>query len=241
MNTIFISDLHLSQESTHRTKLFINFLETNYEKIDKLYILGDFFNYWVGDDIHLEQFKPVIRALNTFNTPRKRTFIMHGNRDFLYGDQFFIQTKSSFIPDPYFIKQHDKKIMLTHGDLLFDKSLIYQIYRRTCITLSKLNIIKSIFLSLPKTFRISIANKLRQKSQTFNKNRMFDHDNKDFLHTIIKNNSDILIHGHTHNPCVQILRQNKELTQRYTLGDWEEYGNMLIITDDSSPKLTYFS
>ena len=130
MYRVFISDLHLFPNCCSNSKILIRYLKENHNVIDELYILGDLFNYWVGDDIHMNEYHDIINAIAYFNKDKQRTFLLYGNRDFLFGNEFFEKSKIVLIDDPFFIDLNDKKAILTHGDLLFDKSFTYQIYRR---------------------------------------------------------------------------------------------------------------
>ncbi len=240
MSTVFISDLHLSLQETKTSEIFIKFLQENHHTIETLYILGDFFNYWIGDDLQLKSFENIINALHKFNSPKSRTLIMYGNRDFLYGESFFNKTNSKYIPDPYFITLDNKKIMLTHGDLMFDRTFTYQLYRRTCLFFNKSNLIRNTFFKCSRSFRERIAKKLRSHSQSYSHHKQFEVDGNGFLKTLYKNKVDILIHGHTHIPCIQLLLKDDLLIERYTMSDWHDFGNALTYKQHKW-QLTYFN
>ena len=239
MSISFISDLHLSSNSKKTSILFIKYLKENHTTLEKLYILGDFFNYWVGDDMHLDSFTDVINALYEFNKPVSRTYIMYGNRDFLFGKNFFDKTNSELIPDPYFMTLDNKKIMLTHGDLLFDKTLSYQVFRRTCLLLNKSEFIRNAFFKFSIKFRENIAKKLRSYSKNTNYNRIVNFDDNSFIKNLKKHNVDVLIHGHTHIPCIQLLPSEDTFITRYTLSDWHDYINCLEYSEKYQFKLFY--
>ncbi|NQY44187.1 MAG: UDP-2,3-diacylglucosamine diphosphatase [Legionellales bacterium] len=240
MSIFFIADLHLSPNHCENSEIFTKFLLKYSNEIEKLYILGDFTNYWVGDDIHLDEYKTVIQALNKFNSPTPRTFLMYGNRDFLYGEKFYNETKIKFIDDPHFLTINNKKIMLSHGDLLFDKTIKYQIFRRSCLFLNKFNLVKNIFFRLSKKIRIKLANHLRKANSEYQHFTIDIQDNTKFIKKMSNCKVDILIHGHTHIPSIQLIRNNSTYITRYTLSDWHGFGNILKIQDGHSIEVLYF-
>lgn len=242
MHRVFISDLHLYPNMCENSKLLENFLNKNHNTIDELYILGDLFNFWIGDDVHLDEYKDIIKILYEFNKPNKRTFLMYGNRDFLFGKEFFAKTNITWINDPYFLSIHSNKIMLTHGDLIFDKSALYQIYRRTCLFLNSSSVIRKMFFRLPKNIRKKIANILRGEQSDYKHFQLDLNNAEDFIEKLSKQDVDIFIHGHTHVPTIQLLQLNRKCIYRYTLSDWHEGTGCIIEATDNEPlRMRYFS
>lgn len=236
MRKVFISDLHLLPNMCENSHVLQNFLL--HEQIDELYILGDLFDYWIGDDVHLNEYHEIIQTFAKFNTPTSKTFMLYGNRDFLFGEDFFKLSKIQLISDPYYISYHNQKIMLTHGDLIFDTSITYQIFRRSCLWLNKHRFFKQAFLSLSKRLRTKIANKLRG-----NKNH-YQHfelpDNVDVTKVMSNKNADIMIHGHTHVPTIQLIHYQNKYLKRYTLSDWHGKGCAVIIEYKQPTRMVYF-
>ncbi len=240
MLTAFISDLHLSPNYCENSKIFTKFLLEHTDTIEKLYILGDFTNYWVGDDIHINEYSTIIKSIHDFNSPTPRTFLMHGNRDFLYGTEFFNKTKIQLIDDPFYTTINNKKALLTHGDLLFDRTIKYQVYRRTFLFLSKFDLIKNAFFKLSTKFRINLANNLRATNTDYQHFVIDIQDNNKFVKKMRKLKIDILIHGHTHIPSIQLIKSNEHYITRYTLSDWHGFGNMLEVRPNEPVKMVYF-
>jgi len=236
MAIVFISDLHLSEHEPHKTELFINFLKNYSNIIDTLYILGDFFDFWIGDDIQINNHLNVIKALNEFNKDKSRTYFMHGNRDFLIGTQFLKQSNCKFIKDPSIINVYDMKTLITHGDLLDQKDYLYQFYRKTV----RLNFMKKLFYFLPNLIRLSIGKSLRKMSKITNISVQENIDISSIEKTVSENKIQILIKGHTHQPCIELLNLDQKLLQVITLSDWGKKGNMLICDKNQKLRLTYF-
>ena len=129
MNTFIISDLHLEHNTSQKTSLFVDFLIKFNHRIKSLYIVGDFFEYWIDDDVHIPKHQYLIETLDKFNYPIKRVFLMRGNRDFLLGDTFAKWTNCTYIEDPYIIKLNNIDTLLTHGDLFLNHKF-YVLYRK---------------------------------------------------------------------------------------------------------------
>ena len=130
MSYCFISDLHLQEDRPDITEAFLNFLEETASKSEKLYILGDLFEVWIGDDFQNDFIKEICHALKETNKTTE-IFIMHGNRDFLIGPEFLASSGMKLLADPYIEEMFGKSVLLMHGDLLCTDDVDYQSFRRT--------------------------------------------------------------------------------------------------------------
>lgn len=224
----FISDLHLSAQEPGITHAFLNFLEHIAPTGDALYILGDFFESYIGDDDTDPFITIIIDALAKLTKTGFPIYLMHGNRDFLIGKQFAKKSGVALIPDPTVITIGNKHLLLMHGDSLCTEDKAHQRFRK--ITGNK--IAQRIFLWLPLSFRKKLANDLRNESMKENRYKsaeMMDVSQNAVDHVIKKYNADKLIHGHTHRPMIS--------EKRIVLGSWETQGNYLEVDADGEAKL----
>ena len=215
MSVFFISDLHLQESRPELTKAFINFLTKKINSEDELYILGDFFEQWIGDD-HENQFISLIKKnLREKTTSGSKIYFMHGNRDFLIGKKFCNDVNSILLDDPHELEISRKKILLMHGDSLCTDDKDYQEFR----LLVRNKNWQDEFLSKDLSERKEVAKSLREVSKLENKSKdeaIMDVNNLEVLKTIKENSLDILIHGHTHRPFVH----DENGVPRMVLGDW---------------------
>ena len=218
MSIFFISDLHLEQNKPHLTKAFKNFIDSKVNLHDELFILGDFFEQWIGDDNEDDFIKSVKNILKDKTAKGLKIYFMHGNRDFLIGDKFCKEVGAILLDDPYIINLEEKKIMLMHGDSLCTDDEDYQNFR---------NLVRSKdwqedFLSKDLKERKEVAKNLREisslENQTKNENIM-DVNQSEVIKIIENHSVDVLIHGHTHRPFVH----DENGVPRMVLGDWGDF------------------
>ena len=218
MSIFFISDLHLEQNKPHLTKAFKNFINSKVNLDDELFILGDFFEQWIGDDNEDNFIKSVKNILKDKTAKGLTVYFMHGNRDFLIGDKFCKEVGAILLDDPYIINLEEKKIMLMHGDSLCTDDEDYQNFR---------NLVRSKewqedFLSKDLIERKEVAKNLREisslENQTKNENIM-DVNQSEVIKIIENHSVDVLIHGHTHRPFVH----DENGVPRMVLGDWGDF------------------
>ena len=240
MATYFISDLHLSSQQPQVESAFITFLSTKAANADALYILGDLFDYWIGDDAALaygfEQTLTSLKELTRNNVP---VFFMHGNRDFLVGNEFEIQTGCKIIPDPSKIELYGNSILLTHGDCLCTDDIEHQTYRN--IVMSKAW--KEEFLHKTLAEREQLAQLAKQRSahhKSSLSDEIMDVNNGAVQETLISFNVDKLIHGHTHRPAIHDYELGSRQVQRIVLGDWHRQARILRV-DSQGHKLEKLS
>lgn len=225
--TIFLSDIHLCESRPSITDAFVSFLNKVTNEVDALYILGDLFEYWIGDDSN--QHENVIEALKKLTDRHIQVFLMHGNRDFLIGSAFEKKTGAVLLNDPILVEIFGKKILLCHGDTLCTDDIEYQSFRDKIRSESW----KDEFLKKSLSERVSIANEFRKESELNKKKKsveIMDVNLDEVNRTLIQfNYPDFLIHGHTHRPNQHSINLDGHQIQRIVLGDWYEQGSYLIL------------
>lgn len=229
--TLFISDLHLSDERPEITALFLHFLQTRAVGADALYILGDLFEVWLGDDAILPGYQPVLEGLRTLTDTGVPVFVMHGNRDFLMGDLFARQSGCRLIPDPSIIELNGKRTLLMHGDTLCTDDLEYQQFRAHVRNPET----QRQFLSLPIDQRILVAKQYRAESRErsrYKTEEIMDVNQDAVEATMREYGVPLLIHGHTHRPAIHTFTRDKQTLRRIVLGDWYDQGSMLVCDPD---------
>lgn len=224
---LFISDLHLCPTRPQITELFSRFLEGAPRDADTLYILGDLFEYWVGDDDCDDPFNAtIITALRRLSDSGTKIFLMHGNRDFLLGEQFCLAAGVSLLGDPTLINLYGTPTLLMHGDTLCTDDMAYQAFRKQVRDPAW----QQQFLAQPLAQRKAIAQNYRRKSETAKqtKTRGIMDVTLATLETILrKYNYPRLIHGHTHRPARHLHHVDAHHCERVVLTDWNERGGYL--------------
>lgn len=226
-NILFISDLHLEENQLGITELFLQFMQTQALQADQLYILGDFFEAWIGDDDNTPYYQKIKDSIKNYVTQGKQCFIMPGNRDFLIGKRFMRETGAQYLPDPTIIEHNNSRILLTHGDAMCTDDIRHQIYRR----ISQSQFAKVISNVLPINYRKKIAQQLRAASRKHflrHNAQLRDVTAKAVQNAFTKNNIDVIIHGHTHVAGAHEYDNNKK---RFVLGAWHETGHAWELTD----------
>mgnify|MGYP000238431980 CR=1 FL=1 len=230
----FISDLHLSEKTPSTNQGFFKFLKTAAQEFSHLYILGDLFESWVGDDDDSSFASDVTEHIKTATRSGLEIFFMHGNRDFLCGNKFAEDANITILPDPFFIDYFDQKIALSHGDDFCTDDLKYIEFKKEVRSSSW----QEDFLSKPLEERQKIAANMRDASQS-NKDKkdlsIMDVAANTIHEFFIQNNISLLIHGHTHRPD----RHSTASGERIVLGDWDSHGWALEM-DDSGYQLQSF-
>lgn len=235
MTTLFISDLHLEADRPDIGKQLLHFLGTEASEADDLYILGDLFEAWVGDDdpnAHYFTIKRAIRKLTDGGIP---VYFMHGNRDFMIGKGFANETGVKILKDPYKITMYGQKTLLSHGDILCTDDVQYQRVRKMVRDPDW----QASMLAKPLKERLRIATEARRQSmeQTINKSlEIMDVNEDEVKRTIKAHNVDILLHGHTHRPNIHTVDLGNRKAKRIVLGDWYTQGSV-VRWDSRGPKL----
>ena len=159
LSTLIISDLHLTNVELDKVKLFENFCKEHASKVDQLFILGDLFNSWIGDDASLASYKVIISILKDLSE-KTNVFVMAGNRDFLLSKNFEKESGCKLIKEPFKLEHNSKKYLLIHGDSLCTDDINYQKLKKVL----RNRIIQFIFLNLSKNMRLKLTGQLRKKS-----------------------------------------------------------------------------
>jgi UDP-2,3-diacylglucosamine hydrolase len=232
-SAVFISDLHLTDNASNN--IFLNFLDHSSDLTNNLLILGDLFDYWVGDDSGM--YSNEIRALRELGE-QKNIYFIHGNRDFLIGKNFFRENHITILDDETRITLGNHHVLLMHGDTLCTDDLDYQAFRNEVRSKKW----QKNFLAKKLDERISIATHLREQSKKLNLNKpenIIDANEKTVKSVVERNLPiQILIHGHTHR---QNTHQYKAFT-RFVLGDWKKnQGNYLIWKESEGFEFKAFS
>jgi len=226
MKTLFISDLHLSQERPVITELFLQFLQEQAATADALYILGDLFEVWLGDDMVLAEYQPAIAAMKALSTQGIPIYVMYGNRDFLMRDTFEELSGAILIHEPHIIDLDGQATLLLHGDTLCTDDVAYQQFR----TMVRNPQWQDALLAKTPEQRLALAREYRAMSQTEMAKKdeaIMDVNQQTVLATLRQNKVQHLIHGHTHRPGFHQFDLDGQPAQRIVLGDWYEHGNYL--------------
>ena len=227
---LLISDLHLEEQRPDITRAFLHFLQTRARKAEALYLLGDFFEVWVGDDGMSPFQHDIARALRELSDAGTRIFLMHGNRDFLIGPAFCREAGCTLLKDPSIVRLNGEPVLLMHGDSLCTLDVGYMKLRRLLRNPLSLFILRH----LPLTTRRKLARKLRSESraQTRMKAReIIDVTPDEVPRIMAEHGVRTLIHGHTHRPAEHALEVNGQSARRIVLGDWDSQGWALQIDE----------
>jgi len=226
MTTLFISDLHLDSDRRDIGNHFLDFLKHEAREAEALYILGDLFEAWVGDDdpnAHYAVIKLALRNLFDHGVP---VYFMRGNRDFLIGNQFASETGVTILPDPFRVTMYGEKALLSHGDLLCTDDLQYQKIRK----MTRDPEWQTRMLAKPLRDRLKIAQQARQGNAERgidSRTNIRDVNEAEVERTIREQEVDVLLHGHTHRPAVHNIEIGKRKAKRIVLGDWYKQGSVV--------------
>ena len=239
MSTLLISDLHLTEERPEANERFISLLEEKGRVADALYILGDFFEYWIGDDDLAEPFNAVIASLlKDLTRHGVPLYLMHGNRDFLIGEGFCAATGASLMQDPSVVDIAGVKTLLTHGDTLCTDDLDYQTWRRK----ARDPAFQAAFLAKPLDERRQQVHQMREKSKQVVQEKtaeIMDVNDAAVRQALREHGVRRLIHGHTHRPGRHAIEVDGRHCERWVLPDWYGRGGYLQV-GSGEPKLVQF-
>ncbi len=238
MTTLFISDLHLDPSRPAITELFLAFLRDDARHAEALYILGDLFEAWIGDDTPSPAADAVAVALRGLTDTGVPVYFIRGNRDFLLGEDYARRAGLRILHDPSVIELYGRAVLLQHGDLLCTDDTAYQAFRAQTRDPAFI----AQFLSQPLPARIAFAQQARAASQA-RQSEMKQDDRAQFetvtdvapaevASTFVRYGVDTMIHGHTHRPAVHTLEAGGRTCTRIVLGDWYEQGSVLRVDAD---------
>ena len=235
MATYFISDLHLERIESPITNIFTAFLD-DLNQNDSLYILGDLFESWIGDDNVSELSQYISDRLLMLSERDISVALMHGNRDFLIGEDFCKASSIELINDPRIIEIDTKKVMLTHGDELCTDDSEYQAFR----SVVRNPLWQKDFLNFPISKREKIAGEAKDASKDSKENKtmeIMDVNTDAVLKAFNDHDIEIMIHGHTHRPNIhKVSNEGKNLT-RYVLGDWSKNSAIILKWNEAEVEL----
>jgi len=224
MTALFISDLHLDSQRPHSTRQFLAFMERRAPSAERLYILGDLFEAWIGDDDDDPGLDPILGALATVTRAGTACYFMHGNRDFLVGQRFATRTGCRLLGDYETVDAYGERVLLTHGDLLCTDDTRYMTLRKSVRDPAW----QREFLAKPLAERRKIAREMRAMSQTEVATKLdyiMDVNAASVAATMRASGVRTLLHGHTHRPDVHRFELDGRDATRIVLGAWHERGS----------------
>ncbi|MEQ1560600.1 MAG: UDP-2,3-diacylglucosamine diphosphatase [Methyloglobulus sp.] len=233
---LFISDLHLSWDKPEITRCFLAFLEHRAHKAAALYILGDLFDAWVGDDDSSPPYPKIREGLKRLTESGTKVSLQLGNRDFLLGEKFCLDTGVIMIPDPVVIDLFGEPTLLMHGDLLCTDDLPYQAFRSKSRTTEwrQRVLTKPLFIRLlaARWYRLRSYFHKRRKSQ-----EIMDVNQDTVISTMLEHKCLRLIHGHTHKPDIHNFMINGNTAQRHVLEAWTKESGQTLVWDNNGYRI----
>jgi UDP-2,3-diacylglucosamine hydrolase len=229
----------LHQTRPETSAAFFHFLRTEATQAKALYILGDLFEYWVGDDQldHDPLSRMVCDALRTLSDAGVEVFFMHGNRDFLIGDRFASETKLTILTDPAQICIGDKSLLLLHGDTLCTDDHAYQQFRRQARDPAW----QAGILAKPYDERVALAASIRERSDTEKASKAADIMDVSLgtVEAVFRQHGYVdMIHGHTHRPATHVHMVDGHQCTRRVLADWHTHAEFVAIDDSTQARAT---
>ena len=243
MTSWIISDLHLSAQRPAVTQAFLHWLEAEVAHAQALYILGDFFEVWVGDDVlndiqHGAEFLPVVQALRKLSDGGVELYFMHGNRDFLIGEDFARASGLQLLTDPTLIQRGDQRMLLSHGDALCTDDTAYQQFRSQVRNTQW----QQAFLAQPLAARIAFAGHARSQSAQNKAMQPIDimDVNQSAVEQLLReyHYPQVLLHGHTHRPDMHVLEIDGYRCARWVLGAWHDTAVVCRLDEDNIALVT---
>ncbi|MEQ1438206.1 UDP-2,3-diacylglucosamine diphosphatase [Fontimonas sp. SYSU GA230001] len=219
MKALFLSDLHLPAEPSPLREGFLRFLAGPARAARSVWLLGDIFEYWIGDDVGLQVYAPEVAALRDLTAHGVAVHFMHGNRDFLVGRRFAHAADVTLAQDPVVVELDGRAALLSHGDLWCTDDHAYQRWRR----FSRNRAAQALFVRLPRRLRERVAGGVRSRSDSEKRNKpeaIMDVNPAAIERALRRSGTRLLIHGHTHRPDDHALHIDGQPAQRIVLADW---------------------
>jgi UDP-2,3-diacylglucosamine hydrolase len=229
--TYFISDLHLSADRDDINQCLFEFLSEQAPQADALYVLGDLFEVWIGDDDQNSFTLSIAKAFNALRQSGVAVYFIHGNRDFLIRQRFAKQAGFKILPEQVVIDLYGEPTLIMHGDELCTKDIEYQAFRKKARSWWW----PRLMLSLPLSTRRKIANKGRatsKQNQSKLSAEIMDVTPQEVISYMQKFAVKRLVHGHTHRPAIHQLELNGRPAERIVLGDWYDQGSVLKVSKE---------
>jgi UDP-2,3-diacylglucosamine hydrolase len=229
VTVLFISDLHLDGSRPDISRQFLEFLETEATHAQRLYILGDLFEAWIGDDDPDLDKRSVVAGLRALTRRGVQCFVIHGNRDFLLGKRFCADTGAAMIEDGTVIEVFGNRVLLMHGDTLCTDDHSYQRLRR----IVRNPLVQFVLRSMTLAQRQKLASRMRAGSKAHieaadrARPAIMDVNGDAVAAAFRRYDVGCLIHGHTHRPAIHRLTIDGQTKTRIVLGDWYEQGSVL--------------
>lgn len=226
--SLFISDLHLCDARPEISRAFLQLLQGEARHAERLYILGDLFEYWAGDDeVDDPHHQTIIHGLRALSQSGTACYFMHGNRDFLIGDRFAKASAVTLLADPVLHELYGRRVLLSHGDALCTDDVAYQEFRQQVRKPEW----QQGFLQQPLATRKMQIEAIRMRSESEKSIKQADimDVNDEAVAALFSawEYPELLIHGHTHRPACHSLTLHGHYCQRWVLGDWYEQGSYL--------------
>ena len=231
MRQLFISDLHLWEQQPQLEKLFMQFMQQQASEADELYVLGDLFEVWIGDDAIDEMAERVIKAFRHFSDNVGKLYFIRGNRDFLLGERFADSTGGTFLVDPHRLNIAGQQTLLMHGDTLCTDDTEYMAFRKKVRSTTW----QQHFLSMSIDQRRQIAREMRKASAARGKSmaeEISDVTQSEVNNLMEQSSVSLLIHGHTHRQARHPMTINDQPAERIVLGDWGIRGSVLTVENE---------
>lgn len=234
--TYFIADLHLAENRPDITACFLSFLKNEAIHAQALYILGDLFEVWFGDDYDTQLNTDVAEHLKALSNSGIPVFYIHGNRDFILGKRYAAMSGMVLLPEKHVIELYGEKVLLMHGDTLCTNDVEYQQFRKKSRSWWWLG----FMTNLPLFVRKKIAQNYREKSKKAQQQKSLDIMDvtlSEVVNDLEQFNCQLMIHGHTHRPAIHHLTANNKPATRIVLGDWYEQGAWLKVSKNNKELL----
>jgi|SRR5579862_4384137 len=234
--TLFISDLHLSETHPEITNRFLQLLNNCDSNVDALYILGDLFDAWIGDDNDSTLYQNILQAMYELTQKGLPIYFLHGNRDFLIGKKFLNKAGATLLLEEEIINLYGTRVLIMHGDTLCTRDITYMKARKKL----RNRFLQKIFLLLPLKIRKNFAEKMREKSMQYTQStplEIMDVTQEEVERVMRKYTVNYLIHGHTHRPNIHTFLLDQIQVSRIVLGAWHERGSALEWDSSGERKL----
>jgi UDP-2,3-diacylglucosamine hydrolase len=235
MTTLFISDLHLEAKQAAIGEQFLNFLGGEAREAEALYILGDLFEAWLGDDDPNPYYGEMTSALRALSDAGVPVYFMHGNRDFMIGTDFAVATGVTILDDPTVVDLYGEQVLLCHGDSLCTDDIEYQQVRLMVRdpNWQAMMLTKSIEERI--AFAIQSRKKSMERGESLN-DEIMDVNQEAVAAALNEHGVNVMLHGHTHRPAVHPIDLDNRKATRIVLGDWYEQGSV-VRWDEDGPRL----